>query len=84
VEATAYLWSDKKPGNTNTTMNQLTSALPHFSEAALLEMAAKAPQSLPNNRYTIPTYNSVLTTLQILDVPTGISDTCRPYTPDKC
>jgi hypothetical protein len=38
VEAAAYLWSDKKPGDTNTTMQQLTSALPHFSEAALVTL----------------------------------------------
>lgn len=83
VEATAYLLSDKKPGDTNTTMKQLTSALPHFSEAALPEIAAEAPQSLPNNRYTTPQYDSELMTLQILNVPTGKSDTRGPYTPDE-
>jgi hypothetical protein len=83
VEATAYLWSDKKPGNTNTTTQQLTSALPHFSEAALPEMAAEAPQSLPEDRYKIPSCGERLTTLKIINIPTGKSDIHGPYTPDE-
>jgi hypothetical protein len=83
VEATAYLWLDKKPGDTNTTTQQLTSALPHFSEAALPEMAAEAPQSLPEDQYKIPSCGERLMTLKIINIPTGKSDIRRPYTPDE-
>jgi hypothetical protein len=62
---------------------QHPSTIAAFSEAALPEMAAKASQSLPENQYTTPSYNSRLKTLKIINVPTGKSDIYGPYTPDK-
>jgi hypothetical protein len=46
-------------------------------------MAAEAPQSLPEDRYKIPSWGERLMTLKIINVPTGKSDIRRPYTPDE-
>jgi hypothetical protein len=82
VRVAAARWTPKGKlvlwGSPNTTMPQLTTALPHFSEAlqtALVAAAASAPQALPKVRHNIK-----WSKLRINAIPTGKSETCGAFT----
>lgn len=85
VRASAARWTAKGNlviwGGANTTAHQLTTALPHFSEAlqpSLSEMAESAPESPPSLRHNVK-----WSKLRINSVPTGKADTRGSYTPDE-
>ena len=85
VRVSAARWTAKGNlvfwGGTNTTAHQLTSSIPHFSEAlqtSLLAIAESAPQTPPTLRPNVK-----WSKLRFNAVPTGKSDTRGAYTPDE-
>ncbi|KAI0262671.1 hypothetical protein BGY98DRAFT_940409 [Russula aff. rugulosa BPL654] len=85
VRVSATKWTTKGNlvfwGGTNTTAHQLTSSIPHFSEALqtlLLAIAESAPETLPtlcpNVKWSKIRFNAV---------PTGKTDTQGAYMPDE-
>ncbi|KAI0257005.1 hypothetical protein BJV78DRAFT_836 [Lactifluus subvellereus] len=85
VRMSAAKWTAKGNlviwGGTNTTAHQLTTALPHFSEAlqtSFSSMAESAPQSPPILRHNVK-----WTKLRFNAVPTGKTNTRKAYMPDE-
>ena len=85
VRMSAARWTAKGNlviwGGANTTAHQLTTALPHFSEAlqtSLSAMAESAPQSPPSLRR-----NVAWSKIRLNAVPTGKTETTGAHTPDE-
>ncbi|KAF8506860.1 hypothetical protein F5888DRAFT_1798089 [Russula emetica] len=85
VRVSATRWTTKGNlvlwGGPNTTVHQLTTALPHFSEALQASLSAtseSAPQKLPTLRPNVK-----WTKLRFNAVPTGKTDTQGAHNPDK-
>jgi hypothetical protein len=85
VRVSAARWTAKGNlvfwGGTNTTAHQLTSSIPHFSEAlqtSLLAIAESAPETPPTLRPNVK-----WSKIRFNAVPTGKTDTRGAYTPDE-
>ena len=85
VRVSAARWTAKGNlviwGGANTTAHQLTTALPHFSEAlqsSLPALAESAPQSPPTLRHNVK-----WSKIRLNAVPTSKSEHREAYTPDE-
>jgi hypothetical protein len=85
VRTSAARWTAKGNlviwGGANTTAPQLTSAIPHFSEALQSSLSALS-ESSPASPLTLR-HNVKWSKLRLNSVPTGTSDTRGAFTPDE-